>query len=243
LSGAGIESSPGLLVQAGGFTINDSESDGVNFTTIGGTSIVDNSAAGLYLTETALGGTADLDANGNGVVNIGATTSGSTILGSSAPTLPVTIVTGTNDEFTYNPESGGSVVYTIAGGDYSTFSTLADAMNTAVDSSSAVWGSIVAMQPNPASNGALWGDGDITLPATISAGTHDALASLGFTSPTSFIAETTDVLSFFFSTGSKQQAAIAEPTGGAVVDTQARTAIDSILSLLSAASGGYGLTA
>lgn len=43
--------------------------------------------------------------------------------------------------------------------------------------------------------------------------------------------------------GTTQPAAIAAPSGGAVQDTQARAALVAVLNLLSAAAGGYGLTA
>jgi hypothetical protein len=50
-------------------------------------------------------------------------------------------------------------------------------------------------------------------------------------------------IGFFGATPRSQPPAITAPTGGTTVDTQARTAIDAIINLLSAAGGGYGLTA
>lgn len=49
----------------------------------------------------------------------------------------------------------------------------------------------------------------------------------------------TQKLAFYGSTPVVQQASIVDPTGGAVVDTEARTAINSILDVLDT----YGLTA
>lgn len=51
------------------------------------------------------------------------------------------------------------------------------------------------------------------------------------------------LIGFFSATPVAQKAAIAAPSGGTTVDTQARAAIVSILNALSAAAGGYGLTA
>ncbi len=62
------------------------------------------------------------------------------------------------------------------------------------------------------------------------------------TGKVSIQANNTKVLSFFGAAGAAQAAAITAPTGGVVIDVQARAAIVSILSLLSA-STGYGLTA
>lgn len=50
-------------------------------------------------------------------------------------------------------------------------------------------------------------------------------------------------LGFYGTTPTAQFAAIPPPAGGATIDSQARTAIDGILSLLGAATGGVGLTA
>jgi hypothetical protein len=52
-----------------------------------------------------------------------------------------------------------------------------------------------------------------------------------------------DKIGLFGATPIAQPGAISPPAGGAVVDAQARTAITSILSVLGAAAGGYGLTA
>lgn len=50
-------------------------------------------------------------------------------------------------------------------------------------------------------------------------------------------------MSWFGAAVRGQAAAITAPSGGSTVDTQARTAINSILALLSAGSGGFGFTA
>ena len=50
---------------------------------------------------------------------------------------------------------------------------------------------------------------------------------------------TTQKLAFFGTTPAAQQASIADPSGGGTIDTQARTAINSILDVLDV----YGLTA
>lgn len=50
-------------------------------------------------------------------------------------------------------------------------------------------------------------------------------------------------IGFFGAAPIAQPAAIAAPAGGATIDAQARTAITSILAVLGAAAGGYGLTA
>lgn len=54
---------------------------------------------------------------------------------------------------------------------------------------------------------------------------------------------TKDMLGFFGSPEIVQPAAIAAPSGGATIDTQARTAIQAIINFLSEAAGGIGLTA
>lgn len=52
-----------------------------------------------------------------------------------------------------------------------------------------------------------------------------------------------DKMAFFGSPEIAQPAAVAAPSGGTTIDTQARAAIVSILNLLSQAAGGLGLTA
>ena len=52
-----------------------------------------------------------------------------------------------------------------------------------------------------------------------------------------------EVAALYGATPVVQPAAIAAPTGGAVIDSQARTAIDSILTAIGAAAGGIGITA
>jgi hypothetical protein len=53
----------------------------------------------------------------------------------------------------------------------------------------------------------------------------------------------TNRLGFYGATAVAQPAAIAAPSGGTTVDTQARTAIQSILKAIGAAAGGIGITA
>lgn len=55
---------------------------------------------------------------------------------------------------------------------------------------------------------------------------------LGKTTGTKIGTETTQKLGFFNATPVSQQASIADPVGGGTVDSQARTAINSILDVL-----------
>lgn len=52
-----------------------------------------------------------------------------------------------------------------------------------------------------------------------------------------------DVIGLYGATAVPQPSAITSPTGGATVDAEARTAIDSILAVIGAAAGGIGITA
>jgi hypothetical protein len=85
----------------------------------------------------------------------------------------------------------------------------------------------------PASGAAIGvgGAGDLLLAITPTGG-HGVLLGLA-----------TTLVAFFGGTPVGQAAAIAQPTGGATIDTQARTAINSILAAIGAAAGGIGITA
>lgn len=79
---------------------------------------------------------------------------------------------------------------------------------------------------------------------------HSAQMFVGDTSGSHFVQMwqingngTGRLLGFFGAGPIAQPAAIAAPSGGTTVDTQARAAIQSILNMLGAATGGYGLTA
>lgn len=107
------------------------------------------------------------------------------VLGGVAPTLPFTVVPGANDELVLTPASTGTPeTFTMAGGTYTTPADLLAAVLAAVGQtaeplSTYLQGSIVG------NNGYLWlgaqASGTAHNGDTITAGTHDVTAGLGFT--------------------------------------------------------------
>lgn len=241
LSGPGITASPGGLTQSGGLTVSDVEGDGINLVSSSNVELSANGAEGSVV----------ITAGGElSTVNIGQGANGATAVAENAPTYPVTIVTGTNDEFVYTPISTSiPVTYTLAGDVYNIPEELASAMelSTAPDSTQFAAHYNVAPATGISGGGYLYinspASGTENVGDTISTGANDALASLGFASPTTTVFNGGDALGFFGAPGITLPAAIAAPTGGTIVDVQARAAITSLLDLLSAASSGYGLTA
>ena len=69
LSGAGITDSPGILDQAGGMSIDDSEGDGFSVTTNGGITLSDDSDGGVVIAESGAGGI-NLTDTGAGGINL-----------------------------------------------------------------------------------------------------------------------------------------------------------------------------
>lgn len=124
LSGAGITATPGQLIQAGGLNVVDNEGDGILLqSNVGGQIVAAGLNAGIQI-----------NASGAGAVNIG-TSLGSGTLADGLATLPLTVVTGVNDTFTYTPLGGGGPdVFTVAPGTYTNATDLIAAVMASVDS-------------------------------------------------------------------------------------------------------------
>jgi hypothetical protein len=101
-------------------------------------------------------------------------------------TLPVTITSGTNDQFVYTPISTGVPdTFTVAGGTYATLSLLAAVYGNALDSSSTPFGDIANVSTSNPTNFVEAIVGSAFNGDTISEG-NGALALLGFSNTIAF---------------------------------------------------------
>jgi hypothetical protein len=162
LTGAGVTATPGILDQAGGMDIEDTEGDGF---TVNST------------------GPITLSANGIHPISIGATVTIATGPGAGVD-LPVTVVTGTNDQFRYIPVGTGiPETFIVAPGVCATLPDVADAWAAAVGTDSDTFGDYVV--PEVLGGQLIVIDGSVG--DAISAGdANDFLVSIGYTSPPYF---------------------------------------------------------
>jgi hypothetical protein len=236
LSGAGVTESPGDLVQAGGLTVNDT-GDGIQLYAEGSLQL-------------SLSGRGNINVIGTGLpsskINIGTADGaggGGYYLPESSDTVLFPFDINSGDTITYTPSGGSAEVFTPVPGTYNTPTDLINAINSAPGTDSDTFADVAyfefitigdAYYPQFSGEGGL---GD-TLQGTLVG------ILMSVTDTTVFTATaTSDALSFFSSSdGIGQQPAITAPTGGSVVDTQARAAINSLITLLGATSG-FGLTA
>lgn len=115
-----------------------------------------------------------------------------------APTLPLTIVEGTNDEFTYTPEGGGAETFTVAPGTLTNLTECAAALSAATGTDSDTFSDyatvttgvgiiMTSTTPGSAENGAAIGDGvndcatDFQIETLVFAGGLDAGSDPGAT--------------------------------------------------------------
>jgi hypothetical protein len=110
------------------------------------------------------------------------------VLAASAPTLPVVVVTGANDEFVFTPISSGTPeTFTVAAGSYATVALLATAMAAAIGGSAEAFSTIATCANSSGkilSTSVFAGTGDNG--DTLTAGVNDVLADLGFASPSTY---------------------------------------------------------
>lgn len=246
LSGAGVDTSPGLLVQAGGLHISDTDGDGITGETA--------SANGLLLgAQGPPGGSfgVNLFSNGTGYYFGIAGSAGNAIVGSLITSLPLTVTTGVNDELVYTPVATGTPeTFTVAPGVYTTMDELTAALNSASGTSSDVLGDYVNCNGGgrsnfsgvtytsylvfngAPSNTAVAGD-------TISAGANDLLADIGFAAGPYTFAWTTDTLAFFTGQGGGATQKTLTGALSAVTDPAAKALLTSLLAALGPA--GYNL--
>jgi hypothetical protein len=175
LTGDGVSETPGQLNQAGGLTVVDQESDGFFVTT--------DSTVGLYaagdIELSTLAQSIGLGAAG-GTIQVGVAY-GAAMVASSGPVLPITVVTGVNDTFTYTPVGTGiPEVFTVAAGTDSTLAELFAALNAATGTSSDTFSDYGTFQQS--GNGLYVNGGSIAVGDTLTSGPTDILASIGFTS-------------------------------------------------------------
>jgi hypothetical protein len=251
MTGAGVDNTPGIINQAGGMSIVDTEGDGFNVSTTVGIVITTAGSGGIEIiaagdnggvTISSIGQETEIDAGGlggpiaQGQVNI-ATQSGpgcTSAAGNQLLSTPVTVTTGVNDTFTYTPVSTGTPdVFTVAPGTYETLSDVANAIGSAVDGASTPFNSIV----EPDNSGAWLALFGGAVGDTITSGPTDFLADINWAASQTFT-DMCDKLSFFAENG----ATIQTVTGSlsTVVDPAVKAILTSLLTAIGD-SAGYGL--
>jgi len=105
--------------------------------------------------------------------------------GSTAPTVPLTVTTGTNDEFVIEMSGNGSTVsetITLTAGTYTTVADLVQEINDRIgDTDCALKGSLEAVETSTGTIKFRSTDNYSSTEITLNSGTNDVLASLGFT--------------------------------------------------------------
>ena len=251
LSGAGLTESPGILDQAGGMSITDSESDGFSVSTNGGISLQNSAGFGIELVDSSGNGIVinpysggDIQMVGPGLgdtqITLGAKNEVCSPLANALITsyIPLTVTTGVNDTFTYTPiGTGVPEVFTIAPGVYADVPSLQAAIQVATGTSSDTFSDYGYTNENPAGTTLLWtlttvgdllSEGPTDILQTIYGSNIDGGARL---------IVSTDIISFFDSGFSGSQQTITG-TLSAVTDPNVKAILTSLLTAL---ASKYGL--
>jgi hypothetical protein len=238
-NGPGGGTGPLALTSAGGITFNETSATGINIDATGastGTGLLNlNSAGGLNLTDNSTTGI-NIAQNGTGGIELSTAAGGLLLLnGLGGLNLFDNSTTG----ITLDESGTGGINITGAGG-------------VAVTDNSAT-GISIQSSAGPVEINDGFGDNitmnastglDINVANSISIIDNNAFGiTIAENNPAGPITLSSTLLGFYNVTGVAQPAAITAPSGGAVIDVQARAAIVSILAVLGKAAGGVGLTA
>lgn len=246
MSGAGVDTSPGLITQAGGFNVNDTEYDGISLETNEAASLAGSSTS---IGTTALGGNITVGsgnlANQN-TINIGSGVSLSPVgtnggfIEIATPALPFTITAGINDTLVVT-RSAVPTTITVTPGVYNTIITLTLAITNALSTGIA----INPLEMDSDTSGNIWFiTGEVN--DTVTAGPTDILSSLGFSSlPITMTVDITDILGFFTPIGDSPRGVGQMTVTGnlsAIVDANVKAVLTSIMAAIAGGLGnGYNL--
>ncbi|MEN6413947.1 MAG: flagellin [Veillonellales bacterium] len=133
---------------------------------------------------------------------------------------PITITSGTNDQIKLNVDGAGDQSITIAAGSYTSTSDLAAAVNTAIGNNTALAGKVTAEVTSSGALSFVSASTGTSSSVVVSAGTNDASATLGMSSPT-------------YATGKAASATISGDTHGTAAGS---VALSSALTVASTAN-------
>jgi len=200
LSGAGVNTSPGTLNQAGGFDITDTGDDGFSYSGGGVVSITTN---GQRFTSSIQGGGV-----GKFMFGIGPTPGFNVSVDANGVAYPFTITHNVNDQFIYTPIATGTPdTFTIAPGIYATNTELAAAVNAAVDGAAVTFETAFSGQLTATGTVEMYFENFGTAGDTLTSTARDALTAIGFTSPVTMVQGVGDQMAFFGATPVPQPAA------------------------------------
>lgn len=240
----GITENPGVINQAGGLNVNDTESDGISLVTNANMALTAAGAVSLTsegndITLSAINQILDLNGSAQGTVSLGWGPTQNNLMQVGSPTLPFTVVVGVNDTFLYYGGPYDPETFTVAPGVYATLDDLTAALNAAVGSGAAeafdtyyqvysdAPGFDFAQQGPPYDNG-----------GELATGPTDILAGLGIPSPSYFAGGGDgDLLTFFLAeaTAAAQQTVTGDLS--AVTDVNAKAVLTSLIAALAGATG------
>jgi hypothetical protein len=244
LTGPGVTATPGKLNQAGGLAVIDGEGDSILFQSNAFIQMFSTDGTGRGI-QMILGiPNFSVGANGEGTLTFGNGAFGAEAFNNNpVGMVPLTVVNGVNDTFTFTPASTGTPeVFTFAPGTYNTAPNVITAMGAAIGATSGEAFSTICSLGSGGENViglSLLQTGTVGNNSSITPGPTDITATLGFDNPSLFTGgNNSDIISFFSNTG-----ALIQSVSGAlsaVTDAAAKAVLTSIISALSI-TAGYGL--